>query len=351
MDYYFILVSMKFIKIILLSVLILAPIYTQEKPPQKKEAQKETETKKTSTEKTGPRRWGYVYSNSFENFSKDYITRLTRNYDILCVTGLLLRGTGQIRFTNELINKLEKAGLRNGKNKPIIYPMLSLSSIKDGINFFNNENARQKSLEYIIAFLKENNFQGIHLDFEGLPQEYARPMGNYLKDLKELLNAEGMKLSFAIFPQLDYGDERLLHKPEYIAPNVDEVTLMAYDFHNTKTPAGCVTSEKWATKNLEEILKQFKPDQIWLGVPAYGYEWYINSKQTNVVSAREADTLMKVYPFSREESGCIKITKKERGKESLIYFSDSTLRERLEKIAAKFNVNGVAVWRLGLEED
>ncbi|MDX1959010.1 MAG: glycosyl hydrolase family 18 protein [Leptospiraceae bacterium] len=338
-------------KILLYILLVFfAPIGipSEEKKPTT-DADKKPKTEKKEL-KPG-KKWGYVYSNSFEKFHPDYITRIQREYDVLCVTGLLLRGNGQIRFINELMNKLQKAGINHKKNKPIVYPMISLSTVKDGVNFFSNDSARQKSIENINNFLKEHEFTGIHLDFEGLPQEFAKPLAAYLKSLKEELNKNGFKLSFALFPQIDFGDERLFHKPDLIAKAVDEIVLMAYDYHNTKTPAGCVSNDVWAKKNLEEILKHFKPDQIWLGIPAYGYEWFVGSKRVSVLSARDGYELIRLFPFSREEKGCLKISRKEKNKESFIYFADSELRASLDEQRNEFGLLGTAIWRLGMEED
>jgi spore germination protein YaaH len=335
------------IKNILIYILLLISISIFPEAPAEKNEEKKEEQKL--------RKWAYVYSNSLEKFTPNYIKKIQSNFDVICVTGLLLRGTGQLRFQNELINKLDKAKVvYNSKGKETgaeIVPMVAFSSNKDGINLLKNENARLKSIENLKIFLKANGFKTIHLDFEGLTEDYAKLLANYLKELKENFSKEELKVTFAIFPQVDFSDLKKFHKPELIAPHVDEVVLMSYDYHNIKTKAGCVTSYIWSEKNLEELIKHFPANKIWLGVPAYGYEWFIESKRVNVISAKEADLLLPQYMNSREASGCIKIIKKEKGKESIIYYADSETRKYLVNPARNFSIAGTALWRLGLEED
>ncbi len=298
----------------------------------------------------GFKKWGYVYSNSFEKFPNQYINRIQKDYDIICITGLLLRGTGQLRFENEFMNKLIKSGLSN--DKILIYPMVGISSVKEGITILSSEGARLKSIENILKFLKTYNFQGVHLDFEGLPDDYARPYASFLKEMKEKLKTNNIHLSISLFPPLECNDpNKGFHNPSILSSTVDSVVLMAYDYHNSKTEQGCVTGETWAENNIIEVKKFFKPEEIWLGIPSYGYEWSGMLKTPRVVSSREAQLLKSQFPHSKEPLGCIKISKKESGKESFIFYSDIDLRNGLSKLAEKHNLIGTALWRIGLEDE
>lgn len=307
--------------------------------------------KSSTDEKNQMKKWGYVYSNSFEKFSPNYITQIQKKYDIICVTGLMFRGTGQIRFEKELINKLQKAKIDYKSTNPLIYPMVTFSSVKDGINLLTRENSRAKAVENLSLFLTTHGFKGVHLDLEGLPADYSKALGVFLDELKEELSSHDIKLTFALFPQIDFSDLRLFHKPEDIAKSIDEIVLMSYDYHNIKTKAGCVSTPSWTRKNLDEVLKHFSAEKIWLGLPAYGYEWAISRKKVNVVSAREAQAILNRYVSSRDESSCVKIQKSEKGKESIIYYADQETRKILSEIAKESNLIGTAVWRIGLEED
>ncbi|NBU98836.1 MAG: hypothetical protein EBS19_11610, partial [Spirochaetia bacterium] len=204
----------------------------------------------------------------------------------------------------------------------------------------------------ILKFLKAYNFQGVHLDFEGLPEDYARPFASFLKELKEKLTTNNIHLSISLFPPLEFNDpNKGFHNPSILTSSVDSVVLMAYDYHNTKTDQGCVTGETWAENNIIEVKKYFKPEEIWLGIPSYGYEWSGALKSPRVVSSREAQLLKNQFPHSKEPLGCIKISKKDGGKEGFIFYADIELRNGLTKLAEKHNLIGTALWRIGLEDE
>lgn len=295
--------------------------------------------------------WGYVYSNSFEKFPQTYMNRMEREYDVLCITGLLLRGSGQLRFENEFLNKISKAGIGKNPEKPLIVPMIGLSSVKDGITLLTSESSRNKSIENITKFLSSYRFKSVHLDFEGLPQDYAKAYSEYLKSLKEQLSKLEIELSIALFPPLEFPDPNgSFHDPAILKDNVDSVVLMAYDLSNQKTEPGCVTSVQWAEKNLIEILKYFPSEKVWLGIPSYGYEWSNYLKTPRVVSSREANLLKKQNSFNKDDSGCIKISIKDGAKEGTIFYADQELRISLQNIADKLKIKGTALWRIGLED-
>ena len=294
------------------------------------------------------KQWGYILSSSLVKWKEDYIEQIISKYDILCINGLELNGRGQLRYTLAWSEKISKTILGKKENKLKIYPMIVVSSVRDGIELLNSKKSQLKSIEQIKLFLKENDLKGIHFDIEYLPIEYDAKLADYFKFIKEELTKESIILTISFFPQIGFNTSiSKLHNPELISKSVDQIVLMSYDYHNKKTDAGCVTSYDLSRKNIIELLKYFKPNQIWLGIPAYGYEWFINKKKINVLSSYDGKERQRINQGSREESGCIKIIKQN---ESLLYFPDKETRDELNKISEEFNLIGTAIWRLGLEE-
>lgn len=296
--------------------------------------------------------WGYVLSSSLPKFSSEYLESISKSYEILCINGLELNGKGQLRYTSQFIDKISKSNLKSkNTDKAKIYPMITVSSIRDGIELLDSSKSKRKAIELILEFMKEQSYTGIHLDIEYLPLEYDLKLVEFLKELRIALNEKNLKLTFAIFPQLEFPTYvSKLHDAEKIASTVDEVVLMSYDYHNKKTEAGCVTSLEWTRKNLTHLLKYFKPEQIWLGMPAYGYEWLLEPRKVHIVSSRDGKYYSKTWKGTRETSGCLKILRDEKKRESMIFFADDETRSKMKEIAEEFKILGTAIWRLGLEE-
>ncbi len=296
--------------------------------------------------------WGYIVSSSLQKFSPNYLDSISKSYEILCINGLELNGKGQLRYTSQFADKISKSGLKSkDAARANIYPMIIVSSIRDGIELLNSDKSKRKATELIVEFLQEQGFKGVHLDIEYLPPEFDLKLVVFLNELKTALTEKKMRLTFAVFPQIDFpANTSKLHNVEKIAAAVDEVVLMSYDYHNKKTEAGCVTSLEWTKKNLAHLLKFFKPEQIWLGMPAYGYEWILDSKKVNIISSRDGQYYEKKWDGTRESSGCLKILREEKKKISMIFLADEETRNKMKEIADEFKIRGTAIWRLGLEE-
>lgn len=312
----------------------------------------QSESKEVSKPVNSKNNWGYIVSSSLQKFSPDYIDTISKSYEILCINGLELNGKGQLRYTSQFIDKISKSGLKSkDAARAIIYPMIIVSSIRDGIELLNSEKSKRKATELIVEFLQEQDLKGVHLDIEYLPPEYDLKLAGFLNELRTALKDKKMKLTFAVFPQIDFpANTSKLHNVEKLASSVDEVVLMSYDYHNKKTEAGCVTSLEWTKKNLSHLLKYFKPEQVWLGMPSYGYEWILDSKKVNIISSRDGQIYENKWEGTRENSGCLKILREEKKKTSMIFLADQETRNKMRDIAEEFKIRGTAIWRLGLEE-
>ena len=312
----------------------------------------QSESKETVKQINPKNQWGYIVSSSLQKFSPDYLDTISKSYEILCINGLELNGKGQLRYTSQFTDKISKSTLKSkDAARAIIYPMIIVSSIRDGIELLNSDKSKRKAIDLIVEFLEEQGFKGVHLDIEYLPPEFDLKLVDFLNELRTALREKKMKLSFAVFPQIDFpANTSKLHNIEKLASAVDEVVLMSYDYHNKKTEAGCVTSLEWTKKNITHLLKYFKPEQVWLGMPSYGYEWVLDSKKVNIISSRDGQIYEKKWEGTRENSGCLKILREEKKKTSMIFLADQETRNKMKEIAEEFKIRGTAIWRLGLEE-
>ena len=114
--------------------------------------------------------WGYIVSSSLQKFSPDYLDSISKSYEILCINGLELNGKGQLRYTSQFTDKISKSGLKSkDAARAIIYPMIIVSSIRDGIELLNSDKSKRKATDLIVDFLQEQDLKGVHLDIEYLP--------------------------------------------------------------------------------------------------------------------------------------------------------------------------------------
>lgn len=294
------------------------------------------------------KRWAYLIGDKKHYRNSSYLDRAFSLLDIVSVTGFRIDGSGRLsisikgEFLGEIIRRAEKHGVA-------IYPLVALRSVADGMRLLSDSDARKTAVAELRGFIILKNLQGIHIDFEYLSPDYATKLSVFLKELRMAMG--GKRLTMAIFPPVAFPVQYSgFHNLELLAPHLDEIVLMCYDYHRSGTGAGPVTDLGWAEKNIIETLQNIPPDRVWLGVPAYGYAWD-GAGKTSVITARRGVKLAKRYRGIRHRSGTIYIAFRQGGTKKQIYFSDSETRRRMAALAERYKLKGTALWRLGFEDE
>ncbi len=285
----------------------------------------------------------WAYAVHYSNLDKTRLKNALSLYDKICLTGweLSLNGLYTDKKADLHLNSLLKMGL----SLENFYPLIVFKNSSEGKKILSGKNNINKAAKSISDFASLNSFKNIHLDFEYIPAEYTNGLADLLKEIKSI--NKNIKITMAIFPQIDFPSHLAgFHKPDNIAKYIDEIVLMCYDYKkDSKTPVP-VTDISWAEKNIIHILKYFKPEQVYLGIPGYGYSWPDNGKPFPVAAAA-LDNLKRSGKTSRDNSGCVKINYVKNGIKHSAFISDKVTIKMLEDIALKHKLKGTALWRFG----
>jgi spore germination protein YaaH len=164
-----------------------------------------------------------------------------------------------------------------------------------------------------------------------------------------------------------------LEDPSSLAPFVDTVIIMAYDYHYAGSyvtgpvapgeGAGIISEYDTGTA-VEEALNTIPADKLILGIPLYGYEWEtIESASRSAVIAGSGQTISnsraedflsgcatcsaRFDPIDMEESIIYK--DQETGTYHQIFYPDKMATEYKVKLAKDNSLGGMALWALGYE--
>lgn len=283
-------------------------------------------------------RWGYIPFTVLKKLSQPRL----QGYDFLSITGIHLTASGRLQVAKDFFSVLKAKQI----NHQTTYPLISQTSLVASLRLLSHPTAHRRAIEQLSQLCIQHHFAGIHLDIEGQPATYRPYLQKFLQELKIILNQNQKKLSLALFPQVDFPKDLAdFHRfPDY-SQLVDEVVLMAYDYY--KNQPGPVTSLDWAEKNLKYLQKRLSNQKIWLGVPLYGYEYSRqNQRRITVISQKTGYRQQKIYRAKRHRSGCIQIVKKN----SVVYFPDQQLIKNFHHLAGKYQLKGLAFWRIGFEK-
>jgi spore germination protein YaaH len=168
-----------------------------------------------------------------------------------------------------------------------------------------NKEKRIALEDKILKLVKDNNFDGIDIDFENKLAETNPYFSLFIKGLAIRLHPAKKILSCTIEPRtpLDsrytqIAESETAYANDYKVLNqyCDEIRIMAYDQGlidkklneqkgNGKIYAP-VADPDWVKKVLNEALKTINPRKIVLGVPTYGYEYEVSFDNNKITYKR-----------------------------------------------------------------
>ncbi|HOJ29909.1 MAG TPA: glycosyl hydrolase family 18 protein [Spirochaetota bacterium] len=292
-----------------------------------------------------PEMWGYYLKDSlpYEKHQQYWENRFA-NLTVLCFTGITVSSTDCIipEFTNE------QALFKKAYERSIaLIPHVTFTSVKSGIAFLTHPQYWKKIIHTLAYAIRTSGWAGCHFDFEYLPSKYAANFAQFLKIFKAI--APDISLSAAMFPQVEYNPTHAaFHDYALLSTYLDAIVLMCYDQHNPKTKPGPVTGVEWSRKNIEYALQFFKANQLWLGIPAYGYIWKDNTYYS-VITMKSLSRYVTRYRNYRHTSGTIVIEYTQNNDHFIAYVPDVNLHNQLYELATSYKLKGIALWRLGFE--
>ena len=228
-----------------------------------------------------------------------------------------------------------------------------------------------------------NHYDGIDLDYEGFAFHDGRASWDktrpawvtFIRQLSASLHAHGKKLAVSTPAIYDAkrGDSSgyWVYDWHGIAPYVDQVRIMAYDF--SVSHVGPIAPIAWVNSILKFAVTQIPPSHILLGVPTYGRNWVTSSTAscpannrpvTVAPTTRQAEALAKEHNAKRAWNATTKersftyrktYTGLTKGKaasctvtRTVIYDDASAVLARTQ-LAASYHLVGVSLWALGYD--
>ncbi|TGK03238.1 glycosyl hydrolase family 18 [Leptospira langatensis] len=281
--------------------------------------------------------WKYALGKDLSFKSSKFWEKEFQPGTTLCFTGTSISPDSKVIHhppPSELLLHGNKKGVR-------WFPLITFSSPKTGENILSSPTHRRELIHNLEKFLDQYPYyQGIHLDFEGMSTSVGPQYKDFLVLLYPRMQKKKKVLSLALFPQENFIPELAqFHSFVYRQNLADEVVLMAYDYHSPKTKPGPVTDYSWMQKNMTLLLKTYKPEQVWLGIPLYGYFWEKGTEAPKVLTYYKDGKF--ALDHGKEKQGIYLIQTK-TGEGSLII--DTSL---WSEYAKNVKLRGLAFWRIG----
>lgn len=268
------------------------------------------------------------------------------------------------RFDGDDLIPLQDEALASAALQSRVAPIFHLSNL-DSQDRFSPEQAhellldeedQEELIQEILRTIDRKGYRGVDVDFEFVRGEDAEDYARFLTRLRRALAPRGLPLIAALAPKASAGQPgRLYEGIDYhlIAKAVDFALLMAYDWGNPASPPMAVAPLPQVRQVVEYALTEFRPGQIYLGVPNYGYDWTLPHREgsrarslSNVEAVQLAwdrrtairyDDQVQA-PWFRYVDG--------QGAEHEVWFEDARSIQAKLNLAFDYRLHGIGVWNL-----
>ena len=216
-----------------------------------------------------------------------------------------------------------------------------------------NRQLREKVIDNLEQYIKNNNLNGVNIDFEEVSADSRNDLTTFMRELYGKLKPKGYTVSIDVFPKTDENnDVSVVYDYAELAKYADYIVIMTYDNHGAWSVPGPVAAIDWVEANVKYALRYIPKEKIYLGVAGYGYDW--SAKGVESLEYKEA--MLRAEKFSSEiiwddESQSPQFFYIDvDGVKHEVWFENSFSSRFKIDLVNKYDLVGIALWKLG-EED
>jgi cellulose synthase/poly-beta-1,6-N-acetylglucosamine synthase-like glycosyltransferase/peptidoglycan/xylan/chitin deacetylase (PgdA/CDA1 family)/spore germination protein YaaH len=215
-------------------------------------------------------------------------------------------------------------------------------------NFLANPLSRQRAIQYELAYLLKNHFDGLNIHFKNLQVQHRNDLVLFMQELASALGPKNLALTLNVYPNHPAYDYKQL------ANSVNYEVLLAYNEHSTASAAGPVASLLWFRESLKTVLQEIPANKLVVSLANNGYDWNEQNKTAQLLSFTQIMALAKIAnaqitldpatwnPFFHY--------KEENGTLHQVWFLDAVTFFNQCVLAENFHAYGVSLSRLGSED-
>jgi len=226
-----------------------------------------------------------------------------------------------------------------------------------------------------LPLMKKYHFQDLNLDIEDYAYASQKEQTNFTQFIKTIKQQLRNKKLGALTIEINPNDAITLNliNIKAIAPYVDNIVVMAYDYHSPSSlVTGAIAPQTGAgidasydvTTTIEKTLQLAPSGKVILGVPLYGYEWETLSNAIHsavIPGTAETASNSRMQSFLSSCATCnvffdneaqeAYVTYKDQtsGAYHQIFFPTQQSVQSKIALAKKEQLGGIGLWALGYE--
>lgn len=245
-----------------------------------------------------------------------------------------------------------------------VRPLLHLSTLTEDGGFSNelahialtDSTVQTRLVSELLTVIERKGYLGLDVDFEYVYAEDAQAYAQFIARLRQALLPKNLPVTVALAPKVfsrQPGDLYEGHDYAALSQAADYVLLMTYEWGYTYGPPMAVAPIRNVRQVVEYALTEMPGEQIYLGIPNYGYDWtlpYRQGSRARSISNQEAVELAAKYNVAirydeQAQSPTFRYVD-ETGQEHEVWFEDArSIRAKLA-LTQEYGLRGVGYWNL-----
>lgn len=220
--------------------------------------------------------------------------------------------------------------------------------------------SRDRIENQLIASAIEVGFDGINVDFESIPEEAADGYIQFMRELSVKCRANGLVLSVDVPVPMPFTEH---YNRKELGTVCDYVIIMGYDEHYSGSEtAGSVASLGFENQGILDTKEVVPAEKIISGIPFYTRLWNTVTNADGSTSVT-SEALGMTESAQRLENNNVKPAWDDATKQNYAEFQgddgslyqiwmedDKSIEEKMT-LVSDYGLAGVAIWRLGFEND
>lgn len=267
-----------------------------------------------------------------------------------------LSSSGKIELINDVYRRDEILKLAH-KNDIAVLPTIGNDFDAERVSkLLNNQDMQNLLIEKLVSEAQGSGYAGWDIDWEQLYPGDRGGLTYFIQNLGTALHQSGLKLSIDVpvpSTKSDSSDQDKAFDYAELSQYVDEVRVMAYDYHYEESSPGAVTPLDSYEATLKTVTGAIPSSKLVIGLPTYGYDWNLKSKNGSPVQYDEAMNIIEAHhgKLTRDKHTAALVGRyKVDGVEHAVWLNDSQATRAQITIGRSYGVYKYSLWRLGGED-
>lgn len=208
-------------------------------------------------------------------------------------------------------------------------------------------------VDNLISEALEYDLDGINVDFEEISQDAGEHFIQFIRELSVACRANGIVLSVDNYVPTGYTDHYDRAEQGVVA---DYVVIMGYDeYYKGSSEAGSVASIGFVENGIKKTVEQVPAEKVINAIPFYTRIWETKGAEltSQAVGMELAEEFVRNHNIETrwDEETCQNYGEIQEGDSFYqIWLEDEQSIEVKLNIMKKYNIAGVAEWKLGFEK-